>query len=199
MIVCIEGCIGVGKTSLVKKLASEMDGHSIFEEFENNPFLKEFYHDPDQFAFHVQATFLFLQSKQFLKALAFEDGKNVFADFHPVKSKIFSDIVIKNIADYGIIRQIYDRLFADVEEKVLIVYLKANTEVILNRIRQRKDPFAAAISAAYIEKIINTYNSYFENYTFPFITIDTNELDFEKNDADWRFVQQQVIDAMNAI
>ena len=199
MIVCIEGCIGVGKTTLTKKLAAALGGHSIFEEFENNPFLKDFYANQDSFAFHMQSTFLFLQSKQFLKAAAFEKGNNVFVDFHPVKSKVFSNIVIKDAAEFEIIQNIYHQLFAGVEEKVLIVYLKANSDVILNRIKQRNDPFAEDISPSYIESVINSYNHFFEHYTFPLIAIDTNILDFEKNESDWQLVKQQVIDKMDEI
>ena len=199
MIICTEGCIGVGKTTLTKKLAAEFGGHSIFEEFENNPFLKDFYANQDSFAFHMQSTFLFLQSKQFLKAAALEQGRNVFVDFHPVKSKIFSDIVIKDAAEYDLIQKIYNQLFGAAEEKILIVYLKAEADVILNRIKRRNDPFADAISAAYIENIINTYEHHFAQYKSPFITIDTNAMDFENSDADWQLVKQQIADKINEL
>jgi len=197
MIICIEGCIGVGKTTLAKKLAAQLGGHTVLEEFENNPFLKDFYGEPDTFAFHVQATFLCLQSKQFLKAAALAKEKNVFADFHPIKSRVFSDIVIKDAAEYAIIQKIYQQLFAAAEEKILIVYLKATTEVVLNRIKQRNDPFAGAISAKYIQSVINTYELYFRNYKFPLVTIDTNTLDFENNEADWQQVKHQITGAIN--
>lgn len=193
MIVCIEGCIGVGKTSLTKKLAEELGGQPIFEEFENNPFLKDFYDNPDVFAFHVQSTFLCLQSKQFLKAAALEKDTIVVADFHPVKSKVFSDIVIKDKTEYDIIQKMYDRLFAAVEEKILIVYLKVSPEVVLKRIHQRNDVFTTAIPKAYIENLVNTYKLYFDRYRFPLITIDTDELDFVNNNADWLFVKEQVV------
>lgn len=192
MIICIEGCIGVGKTTLAKKLAAQLGGHSVLEEFENNPFLKDFYAAPDTFAFHVQSTFLCLQSKQFLKAAALQKETNVFADFHPIKSRVFSDIVIKDAAEYAIIQKIYHQLFAAVEEKILIVYLKAQTAVILDRIKQRNDPFTNAISATYIQSVIDTYELYFRNYKFPLVTIDTNALDFENNEADWQQVKHQI-------
>ncbi len=197
MIVCIEGCIGVGKTSLTKKLSGELDGHGIYEEFENNPFLKDFYNNPDLFAFHVQTTFLCLQSKQFLKAAALEKEKIVFADFHPIKSKIFSDIVIKNETEYVIIQKIYDRLFAALGEKVLIVYLKGSPKGVLKKIKKRNDVFTAEIPRNYIENIINTYNLYFDQYDYPLITIDTDELDFVQNNDDWLFVKKQITDRLN--
>jgi len=197
MIVCIEGCIGVGKTTLTQKLMAALEGYGIFEEFENNPFLKDFYANQDNLAFHMQSTFLFLQSRQFLKATAMGVGKNVFVDFHPVKSKVFSSIVIKDAAELEIIKMIYRQLFAATEETTMIVYLKATAEVILNRIKQRNDPFAKDISVAYIKNVIAAYDAHFASYKFPFITIDTNAIDFEKNDADWQWVKQQIVTAMN--
>ncbi len=199
MIISIEGCIGVGKTSLTKKLSAALGGEGIYEEFENNPFLKDFYGNPDQFGFHVQSTFLFLQSKQFMKATELAIENNVFSDFHPVKSKIFSRIVIKNKTEHDIIQKIYDRLFSDLDSKTLIVYLQASPEIILERIKLRGDKFTSDISGEYIESLINNYESFFENYKNPMISIDTNDLDFEKNNNDWLVIKKIIEDKMAGI
>lgn len=196
MIICIEGCIGVGKTSLTKKLSAALGGESIYEEFENNPFLKDFYENPDQFGFHVQSTFLFLQSKQFMNATELAKKNNVFADFHPVKSKIFSSIVIKNKTEQDIIQKIYDRLFSNLDSKTLIVYLQASPEIILERIKLRGDKFTSGISRDYIESVTKSYESFFENYKNPMISIDTNNLDFEKNNNNWLLIKKIIEDKM---
>jgi deoxyguanosine kinase len=196
MIVCIEGSIGVGKTTLAKMLTAEFGGQSIFEEYENNPFLKDFYNNPDVFAFHVQTTFLCLQSKQFLKAAELAKSGNVFLDFHPIKSKVFSNIVIKDATDFELILKMYDRFFAAIEPEILIIYLHAEPGVIMNRIRQRNDAFTTNIPFNYIKDLVANYSNYFAKYEHPFISIDTTQIDFEKNEADWQFVKQLVIEAM---
>ncbi|MEI9954861.1 MAG: deoxynucleoside kinase [Ferruginibacter sp.] len=197
MIVCIEGCIGVGKTTLTKKLTEAFGGQSIFEEFENNPFLKDFYNTPDVFGFHVQSTFLCLQSKQFLKAEELAKSGNVFLDFHPIKSKIFSDIIVKDKTAYTIIHQIYGHLFETIEPEILIIYLHASAAVIMNRIKQRADEFTTGISLKYIEEVIDNYDAYFKKYKHPLISIDTNAMDFEKNSADWLLIKEKVKSGMN--
>ena len=199
MIVCIEGSIGVGKTSLTKRLAEELGGHDIYEEYENNPFLKDFYDHPDGFAFHVQATFLCLQSRQFLRAIEMEKEKVVVADFHPVKSKVFSDIVVKNKTDHEIIQKIYEKFFSAIEQKILVVYLKVTPETVMKRIAKRNDNFTATISKDYIENLINTYNRYFDDYQFPHLVIDTDHLDFVQNENDWLFVKEQIINKMKEL
>ena len=197
MIVCIEGCIGVGKTTLTKMLAESLGGESIFEEYENNPFLKDFYASPSVFGFHVQSTFLNLQSKQFLKAEELAKKGNVFLDFHPIKSKIFSDLIALNKTAFTIIHKIYEHLFAGIEPEILIIYLHASPAVIMNRIQQRADEFTTGISLKYIEDLINQYDAYFEKYKYPLISIDTTLMDFEKNNADWLSIKEQVLKGMN--
>ena len=196
MMICIEGCIGIGKTTLAQKLSVDPGGYGIFEEYDNNPFLKDFYDNPDLFAFHVQTTFLCLQSKQFLKASSLAASNNVFVDFHPIKSQIFSGIVIKNKTEYDIIQRIYDRLFSSTGIKMLMVYLHAKPEIIFERIRLRNDRFTPGISFPYIEQIVERYNLYFEKYKDPVLSIDMNNLDFVNSNDDWLFVKQLITDKM---
>ena len=62
--IAVEGVIGVGKTSLVARLTQTLGAKAIYEEFEKNPFLEEFYEDPERYAFQTQLFFLMSRYKQ---------------------------------------------------------------------------------------------------------------------------------------
>jgi deoxyadenosine/deoxycytidine kinase len=98
MLICVEGPLGVGKSTLVRLLAQMFPCQTVYEDAERNPFLHEYYHLPEQerwqIAEHVQYTFLFLQDWQLRTNLALSRKETaVLTDFHPLKSLIFGKII----------------------------------------------------------------------------------------------------------
>src|SRR5260370_24874587 len=141
MLISVEGCLGVGKTTLVRMCAQLLSCQTVYENAEINPFLDAFYHARDRksLAEHVQYTFLFLQEWQMRQAQALsQQGHLVLCDFHPLKSLVFGQVILP-VEKRDALRQRYDALA--IPQPGLLIYLKAHEEAILSRGRKRHDPY----------------------------------------------------------
>jgi deoxyguanosine kinase len=179
MLICIEGCIGVGKTTLVRILSNQLVCHPLYEEYKNNPFLSDFYQDYTNYAPHVQFTFMFLQDRRIRQADEFlSQYELVISDFHPIKSMIFSQLMLSE--DYNrIALQLHNRLVARQPQADLIVYLRADPEIILGRVKKRDDLFTKYINLASIVSLSSQYDDFFKSYLGKVLTFDTSYLDYE--------------------
>lgn len=182
--IAVEGPIGVGKTSLVQRLARKMNAQLIREEVEN-PFLEDFYRDKPGAAFQAQLWFLLNRHRQ-IRALGQTDlfQSLVLADYIFAKDKIFAYLTLD---DSELL--IYDKLFALLDSELpkpdLVIYLQASTEVLLERIRKRGRQVEGEISEAYLAEVNKAFNYYFFHYDVtPLLVIDTNGIDFVREEAD---------------
>ena len=176
--VAIEGVIGVGKTTLARLLSERVGGRLVLEEFEENPFLPEFYRDPYRNALSTQLFFLlsrFRQQEQLLQPELFEP--RVITDYLFEKDQLFARLTLD-----GDEQSIYDQLFRVLRPQVpipdLVIYLRADTPVILDRIRARGRPFEADIDPGYIAALGEAYSRFFATYTeAPLVVVDTGDDD----------------------
>jgi deoxyadenosine/deoxycytidine kinase len=182
--IAVEGPIGVGKTSLVQRLARKLNAQLIREEVEN-PFLEDFYRDKPGAAFQAQLWFLLNRHRQ-IRALGQTDlfQSLVLADYIFAKDKIFAYLTLD---DSELL--IYDKLFALLDSELpkpeLVIYLQASTEVLLERIRKRGREVEGEISEAYLAEVNKAFNYYFFHYdATPLLVIDTNGIDFVREEAD---------------
>ena len=176
--IAVEGPIGVGKTSFVELLAARFDAHRVLEQLDN-PFLEEFYKDKKGAAFQAQLFFLLNRFRQ-LQELSQRDlfHQVTLLDYIFPKDKIFAYL---NLDDSELL--IYDKLYAVLEEQSprpdLVIFLQAETRVLMERIRQRDRNYERQISDDYINEVNKAYNYFFFHYTqTPLLVIDTNEIDF---------------------
>ena len=182
--IAIEGPIGVGKTSLVEKLAEKFDAHLVMENVEN-PFLKDFYEERPGAAFRAQLFFLLNRHQQQVDlAQRHLFQQLTISDYVFAKDKIFAYL---NLTDSELL--VYDRLYKLLEPQVrkqdLAIYLHASTEVLLGRIMSRRRDFEREISAGYINQVNEAYNHYFFHYKeTPLLVIDTTQIDFVHETAD---------------
>jgi deoxyguanosine kinase len=183
--IVIDGPIGVGKTSLATLLAPELNARLIFERAEENPFLTDFYHDPARFRFQTQIFFLmsrFAQQEEFSQHDLF--NQVTISDYLFAKDRIFAYL---NLNDHEL--ALYEQIYKMIEPKVvrpdLVIYLQADTETILRRIKQRARPFEKDVSRDYIEAVNDAYSHYFFRYTeTPLLVINTSDIDFVHNPQD---------------
>jgi deoxyadenosine/deoxycytidine kinase len=182
--IAVEGPIGVGKTSLVQRLSRKMNARLIREEVEN-PFLEDFYRDKPGAAFQAQLWFLLNRHRQ-IRALGQTDlfQSLVIADYIFAKDKIFAYLTLD---DSELL--IYDKLFALLDSELpkpdLVIYLQASTDLLLERIRKRGRQVEGEISEAYLAEVNKAFNYYFFHYdATPLLVIDTNGIDFVKEEAD---------------
>jgi deoxyadenosine/deoxycytidine kinase len=188
----VEGVIGVGKTSLVHRLQAERGGTRVLEHFEENPFLTGgFYRDMERYAFNTEMFFLmarFRQQRQLARDLA-EDQGAIYSDYVFDKNRIFAEITLSG-HDFVIWRRLFDALAPEVSEPDLVVYLKATTDVLLDRIRTRNRPFEREITRDYIDRLNLAYDRFFDVYDLArLLVIEVSQLDFVRSDADYAAVR----------
>ena len=196
MYLAIDGVIGVGKTSLVRLLQSAFGAAALLEVFEENPFLSDFYSDRARYAFQTQIFFLLSRYHQQRAVPGLLDQGPLIADYTFAKDALFAGI---NLA--GDDRVLYHRLHAALAEKIprpdLVVYLRAPTAVLMQRIDRRGRAYERQMDAAYIEALNRAYDEFFTapngpRAQQPVLTLDTEGLDFVGNDGDLRRVAEQI-------
>ncbi len=162
--IAIEGVIGVGKTSLANKLKEAIGGQLFLEEFEENPFLEDFYRDPQHFAFQTQLFFLLSRYKQQEKIIQYDLFQSrMIADYMFQKDRIFATI---NLNEKEFI--LYNMLATILEKRVvkpdLAIYLRASTERLLKNIEIRGREYEKQIKKEYINSLAKYYDEFFWNY-----------------------------------
>ena len=184
--IAIEGTIGVGKTSLANLLSEKLNGAKlILEAFEDNPFLSDFYEDPESNAFQTQLWFL-LQRYQQQQDLRQVDmfQKLVVTDYMFVKDRLFASL---NLNEKEM--SLYDSVAKMMEKNVirpdLVIFLQADTDTLMGNIARRGREFEKNMSEDYIDALNQVYNEYFFRYQdTPLIIINTNNIDFVQNPGD---------------
>jgi deoxyguanosine kinase len=191
--IAVEGPIGVGKTTLVEKLAERLDANTVLEEWANNPFLKPFYDGHGGAPFQAELFFLLSRYRQQQELVQ----RNLFSEFTVSdyvfeKSRLFSYL---NLEDSELL--IYEKLFRLLAESVpppdLVIYLQADTEVLLKRIRGRGRAEEARLSEEYLSEVNRAYAHYFFHYSAtPLLVVNTEDVDFAKREEDLDDLLRQV-------
>ncbi len=183
--IAIEGPIGVGKTTLARILGDAFHAEVLLEAFEENPFLSRFYMDRERYAFQTQLFFLLSRYRQQSQAVpaALARGPLV-SDYLFAKDWLFAHL---NVRDDEL--AVYEQLYAALSERVilpdLVVYLRASTDVLMQRIALRDRPYERAMSREYIEEVCRAYEQFFSAYDeAPLLVMDTDRLDFVHSPRD---------------
>lgn len=183
--IAIEGVIGVGKTSLAKLLADSLSAKLILEKFENNPFLEEFYREPERYAFQTQLFFLLERYKQ-QQDLKQVDifHKLLISDYMFEKDKLFANLNLGE-KELGLYEKIETLLEKQVPSPDLVIYLQSDINNLMDNISNRARPYEENISVEYLQSLRKIYNEFFFHYEkCPVLIINTNEIDFVKNEKD---------------
>lgn len=177
--VVIEGVIGAGKTTLAEYLCEAWDARLVLEEFEQNPFLEDFYRDRRRYAFQTQLTFLLSRYQQQQNLLQHEIfAPRIVSDYLFQKDRIFANV---NLNDREL--RLYERLFPLLERDVptpdLVVYLQTTTPNLLARIEKRGRLYEKDMDPEYMEALNQAYNYFFFHFdAAPLLVVDTNGVDF---------------------
>lgn len=198
MYLVIEGPIGVGKTSLSRRLSARYGAELNLEVVEENPFLARFYEQPDAYAFQVQVFFLLSRFKQ-LSALA-QPGLfsgNVVSDYLFAKDFIFAAMNLRD-AEFALYEDLYSHLSPRLPTPDLVVYLRADTGELLRRIARRGRPFEQDMQAAYLSELTARYDEYFRTYPHPLLTVQAGDIDFVGNPEHEELILARVHEALTA-
>jgi len=190
--ISIEGCIGTGKTSFAKKLAYDLEIPTALENFEDNPYLKNFYKDPDRNAFSLELYFMAERYKQQQEVINNINlfNKFVISDYAFVKSQIFANITLTNPDDLHLFKMLFNIINQNIKSPDIILYLHKKTDVLLSNIEKRGREYEQNIRADYLEKLHKAYLQYFKQQTnSKVLIVDSTELDFIKNQKDYDFLK----------
>ena len=191
--IVVEGPIGVGKTSLAKRLATSFGGEVVLEHVEQNPFLERFYRSRRDAALPTQLFFLFQRARQ-LEALRQSDMFSPVrvADFHFAKDRLFAELNLDR-AEMSLYEQICARLEVDSPVPDLMIYLQASVDTLLRRIVRRGIPYERTIDRGYLERLAEAYAGYFHSYDDgPLLIVNASSIDPVHNDADYEQLYRQI-------
>ncbi len=182
--IAIEGPIGIGKTSLAKKISSHFDYHLLKEIVEENPFLGKFYENIEEWSFQTEMFFLCNRFKQLedIETKYLSDNKAVVADYHISKNMIFAKRTLP--ADkFEKYEQIYHILTKDMPVPNMMIYLHGSLDTIINRIHQRGREIEQHIKTSYLAQLSQDYENYMNEFEImhpdiPVIRVNGDEIDF---------------------
>ena len=191
--IVVEGVIGAGKTSLARLLTEQLQAKLVLEEVEENPFLKDFYRDREQYAFQTQMHFLFSRYQQ-QRSLRQMDlfSERMVSDYLFQKDRIFAGLNLSE-RELALYEKVVGWLELDVTRPDVVVYLQANTETLMERIAKRWRPFEKDMDRTYISALNEAYNHFFFHYVeAPLLVVNTNGIDFVNDPDDFQDLLRRI-------
>ena len=191
--IVIEGPLGVGKTSLAKMLAEKMNGQTLMEDVEENPFLFNFYQDPQKYRFQAQIFFLLRRYEQ-AQAMGQMDLFNrvVISDYLFDKDRIFAQVNLDD-NEFWLYEQLFQILRKRVTPPDLVLFLQANTDVLMDRIKKRNRKYEKSVNYKYLEKINRAFNDFFFHFSdCPLLVVNASEIDFVHVPEDFENLVDQI-------
>jgi len=198
--IAIEGAIGVGKTTLARLLQDEFEAELLLEVFEENPFLEDFYKDRERYAFQTQIFFLLSRYRQQHEVIEETLRRSsLLSDYTFTKDSLFAHLNLK-----GDELLMYESVHAALAEKIplpdLVVFLRAETDVLLERIAFRDRVYERDMDREYIDAVNRAYEEFFLTYDgTPVLAIDTDSINIVRNKADLAYVVGQIHAALAGV
>jgi len=191
--VVVEGPVGVGKTSLARRIAQHIGAETLLEKPDENPFLAKFYRDPPRYALATQLFFLFQRGNE-VRDLAQLDmfSPNTVADYLLDKDMLFARLNLSD-EEFVLYQQIYHTLQLQAPVPDLVIYLQAPPETLAKRVRLRGQPFEQTISDEYLYRVAQGYSDFFYHYdAAPVMMVNTERLNFEDGDEDFSLLLRRI-------
>jgi len=191
--VVVEGPVGVGKTSLARRLAQHFGAVTLLEKPDENPFLANFYRDPPRYALATQLFFLFQRGNE-VRDLAQMDlfSSNTVADYLFEKDMLFAQLNL-NDEEFALYQQIYHSLQLQAPAPDLVIYLQAEPETLAERVHFRGQQYEHAISDDYLFRVAKGYSDFFYHYdAAPVLMVNAEHLNFGEGDEDFSLLLQRI-------
>lgn len=193
--IAVEGPIGVGKTTLTRRLAETFGFDTLLEQAEDNPFLTRFYQDPARYALQTELFFLFQRADQ-LRQLRQQDlfaGPRV-ADFLIDKNRLFAEVNLDE-DEFALYDNVYEHMLIDAPAPDLVIYLQAPTPVLRQRVLKRGHGFEQRIDPDYLARLNDAYTRFFHFYDgAPLLIVNAAEIDLVNGEADYQQLVSELLD-----
>jgi deoxyguanosine kinase len=191
--IVVEGPIGVGKTTLAKRLAHSFGSDVLLEGADENPFLERFYQDPRSAALQTQLFFLFQRARQIQELRQADMFQPVrVADFIMEKDRLFAELTLDE-DEFNLYKQVYEHVTVDAPTPDLVIYLQAPVDVLLKRVAKRGRNYERHLEAIYLERIVESYTRFFYDYAqSPLLIVNAAELDLVSNESDYQLLLEQI-------
>lgn len=196
MYLAIEGVIGVGKTTLARLLQPQFESNLLLEIFEENPFLSDFYGDRQRYAFQTQIFFLLSRYQQQSKNVPdfLASGKSLISDYTFDKDTLFAGINLEG-DELAMYQRVHEALGEKIPVPDLLVYLRADTDLLMQRITMRDRPYERKMERSYIDTLNRAYDQFFiydHLYKHPLLVVDIEKLDFLRSPGDLQWIEERI-------
>ena len=191
--IVIEGPIGVGKTSLARRVSQSLNAQLVLEQADQNPFLERFYRNPRSAAFATQLFFLFQRARQ-MEEVRQQDlfGAVRVVDYLLEKDRLFARVTLDD-AEYALYEKVYERVVVDAPKPDLVVYLQAPVDVLLDRIARRGIRYEQAIDRGYLDRLTQAYARFFHSYdAAPLLIVNAGSIDPLANEGDYQLLFAEI-------
>jgi deoxyguanosine kinase len=191
--IVIEGPIGVGKTSLARKLSERFQIEMVLEDPDSNPFLDRFYSQGARYALPTQLFFLFQRVNQ-LRDLAQRDlfSQSVISDFLLEKDPLFARLTLDD-DELALYQQIFENLKPQAPTPDLVIYLQAQPDTLVDRVQKRGLAMENSITEQYLRALADSYSRFFYHYdTAPLLIVNTEFLNPAEDEEDFQLLLQQL-------
>ncbi len=191
--IVVEGPIGVGKTTLAKRLAATYGTQLLLEGADENPFLNRFYKNPRDSALPTQLFFLFQRSRQLQELRQGDMFKPIrVSDFLMEKDRLFAEITLDE-DELNLYEQVYQHLTLDMPKPDLVVYLQAPVDVLLKRVEKRGSAYEKDITAEYLQRVSDAYADFFYHYqNSPLLIVNAAEINLAEGNADYDMLLERI-------
>lgn len=191
--IVVEGPVGVGKTTLAKRLAESFNTDLLLEGADSNPFLNGFYDNQKNVAFQTQLFFLFQRAQQMQDLRQSDMFRPVHvADFIMEKDRLFAELTLDE-EEFKLYQQVYQHLTIDAPRPDLVIYLQAPVDVLKKRIALRGRSYEKNMTADYLKRLNESYARFFYDYMqSPLLIVNAEEIDLVNNESDYNLLLQQI-------
>ncbi len=199
MYLAIEGVIGVGKTTLARMLQNGFEANVLLEVFEENPFLSSFYGDRQRYAFQTQIFFLLSRYHQQRQSVPEMLSQNIslIADYTFEKDSLFARINLQG-DELEVYYQVHEALGEKIVKPDLVVYLRASTEMLMQRITMRDRSYERTMERGYIDQLNQAYDNFFlhSSHPWPVTVIEADKLDYVKFPDDLKWIENRIRESL---
>ncbi|MDX1430901.1 MAG: deoxynucleoside kinase [Gammaproteobacteria bacterium] len=193
--IVVEGPIGVGKTTLARRLAESYGGELLLEAPEENPFLARFYENPRANALATQLYFLLQRVRQ-VQGLRQSDMFSPVrvADYLMDKDRLFAELTLEP-DELALYQQVSAQVVGEIVRPDLVIYLQAPVGVLRERIASRGHAYEERIDAQYLQRLVAAYTRFFYHYEdSPLVIVNAAEIDLANNDRDYELLFERLKD-----